>query len=545
MKAQTVTEPAYLRGSFLSNYLFADVLFSKFCSIDELRNIYDKYAEVFCICNNQWLNEIWDIVSSDLFSLADNASDFNRLVRLAKQYPEKISEMESFVLSQKASAIQIKSDILLTNDDSSFDAILRILERKANGGDTDCISLFAFLEHHGILVNQNAEQAGKRLSIAASWNHFFATLMGCQYSNTKDFYSRKLCALFNSPSSESVLDYLKSTLKIPSDIESDKIALALEYAFCQGAFQSCKVNPDVMKLMSSSVINESAKAKLIKAAKGKDFFSSEIPLNVMKDSDIVFDPSKFPVSSAARQTEIEQICSNLTMLDLRDTSVYKPLLFVCEDELVLDYYRESIKNAFSGSAVAHIFLHEGDKCNLSHSNDNIFISSMDKYGEKNVVLLLDHCETLNPEGGAELSKFLKASNRKHYKTGSAPTVEINLSGVLPILFASALPDQSIVEQCDVILAAELTQSEFHKVLEKSFESKRDIFKLSSLSMDPAVVEFLFDYSSATVTNLLNKAIGQLRRTTKEVHITVEILQNIISKFYSTNTKDGFWRDSTL
>jgi hypothetical protein len=170
---------------------------------------------------------------------------------------------------------------------------------------------------------------------------------------------------------------------------------------------------------------------------------------------------------------------------------------------------------------------------------------MDKHGEKNVVLLLDHCETLNPEGGAELSKFLKASNRKHYKTGSAPTVEINLSGVLPILFASALPDQSIVEQCDVILASELTQSEFHKVLEKSFESKRDIFKLSSLSMDPAVVEFLFDYSSATVTNLLNKAIGQLRRTTKEVHITVEILQNIISKFYSTNTKDGFWRDSTL
>ena len=102
----------------------------------------------------------------------------------------------------------------------------------------------------------------------------------------------------------------------------------------------------------------------------------------MKDSDIVFDPSKFPASSASRQTEIEQICSNLTMLDLRDTSVYKPLLFVCEDELVLDYYRESIKNALSSSAVAHIFLHEGDKCNLSHSNDNIFISSMDKHEKK-------------------------------------------------------------------------------------------------------------------------------------------------------------------
>ena len=152
MKTQTVTEPAYLRGAFLTNYLFADVLFSQYCTQDELRDIYDKYAKAFCICNQEWLNDIQNIVSSDLFNLADNTSDFNRLVRLAKQYPHKISPLESHVLSQKATAIQIKSDILLTNDDASFDTILRILERKANSGDTDCIALFGFLEHHGILV---------------------------------------------------------------------------------------------------------------------------------------------------------------------------------------------------------------------------------------------------------------------------------------------------------------------------------------------------------------------------------------------------------
>lgn len=64
-------------------------------------------------------------------------------------------------------------------------------------------------------------------------------------------------------------------------------------------------------------------------------------------------------------------------------------------------------------------------------------------------------------------------------------------------------------------------------------------------MEPTVADFLFEYSSATVTNLLNKAIGQLRRTTKDVHITVAVLQGIIDKFYSSKSKNGFWRDAAL
>ena len=545
MKTQTVTEPAYLRGAFLTNYFFADVLFSQYCTEDELKNIYDKYAKVFCICNKKWLDDIWSIVSSDLFNLANNTSDFNRLVRLAKQYPHKISPMESYVLSQKATAIQIKSDILLTNDDASFDTIIRILERKANSGDTDCIALFGFLEFNGILVSQNIEQAKTRFETAATWNHLFAILIGCHYANIKIPYYQKLCALLNVPSNESIWEYLKTSLDIPADIKADKIALALEHAFCQGTLQACKVNHDIMRLARSSVLNENSKSKLIKTIKGKEPFSSEIPLNVTKKSQLSPDLSGFSTTSAIRQAEADQLCSNLGMIDLRDTAVYKPLLIVCDDELVLDYYRESIKNAFSDAPLAHIYLHEGDKCNLSHSSDNIFIASMEKYGERNIVMLLDHCETLTPEGGAELARFLKATNRKHYKSGGAQPVEIDLSGILPILFASAIPNGNIAEYCDLIMAKELTQSEFCEVLEKSLQKKCEDFKLSSLSVEPAVAEFLFEYSSATVTNLLNKAIGQLRRTTKDVHITVAVLQGIIDKFYSSKSKNGFWRDAAL
>ena len=546
MKKQTFIEPAFLKDTFLNHYFFADVLFSQYCTEEELKTIYDKYAEVFCIQSQEWLDEIWAIVSLDLFRLADNMSDFNRLVRLAKLYPENISAMESYVLSQKAAAIQAKANILNTQEDASFDTILHLLRQKANNGNVDCTVLVAFLEHNGILVDQNTEQAEKRMETAAKWNSFFGTIMGCHYSKSKEFYIQKFRALLNAPFVQPIWEYLKTPLCISDDIKPDRISLALEHAFCQGAFGIETVNYDAIKLMDSCVLSTNAKTKLIKTAKANTAFPCEIPLEVTRNTKLVFDASVFGTPAfEARKAECDQICSNLSMIDLRDTSIYKPLLLVCEDEFVLDYYREAIKGCFSNSPTSLIHLQERGRFNLSHSKDNIFIAAMEKYGKRNIALLLDHCEILNPECSAELADYLKATHRKHYKSGCTPMVEIDLGGVLPILFASTMPDPAIVECCDVVLAAQLTQSEFRQVLERSLENKREIFKLSSISMDPNVSDFLFDYSSATVTGLLNKAIGELKRTSKNIHITVATLQGIIDKFYANKNKNGFWRGSTL
>lgn len=542
MKKQHIIEPAYLKDDFLSNYLFADVLFSQYCTSNEMKAIFDKYASVFYIYDEEWLEDIWSIVSSDLFSLASNGTNFYRLVRLAKHFPENISPMEEYVLSQKARAIKIKSDIL-GNSEASFDALLCTLESKANGGDTDCIALFAFLEINGIFVRKNSKRAEKRLWVAATWNNLFAILMGCHYAKSPNCYYQKLCAKLSTTSGEAAWQYLKDAMKISSSVTTDEIGQALERTFSRGILSSCRVDHTVMKLIRSSVLDDVAKATLIK--KGKDALPSQIPLNVTKNSELKFDSSALSKASDARQAELEQIYSNLSMIDLRDTSVYKPLLLVCEDELVLDYYKEAIKKSFFEAPVVHVSLREDDKYSLCHSNANVFITSMEKHGEKNVVMLLDNCEALNAEACEELSKLLCATNRKHYKADGNQSIELDLSGVLPILFASSVPPSSITERCDVVLAKELTQAEFHGVLEQSLEGRRKIFKLSSLSIDSGVSDFLFDYSSSTVANLLNKTIGMLRCSTQNVHITVETLQSVIDKFYSSKSKNDFWRNSAI
>ena len=153
MTNRNLTAPTPLQNAFLSSYLLADVLFSRFCYPEEMRAIFDQYAKTFCIHNKEWLEQIWEVVSSDLFSLADNAGDFNRLVRLSKQFPDRLTDDELYVLTRKSVAIKTKTEILLGDDDAPFETVIRTLERRADGNDTDCMALYGFIA--GILASNS------------------------------------------------------------------------------------------------------------------------------------------------------------------------------------------------------------------------------------------------------------------------------------------------------------------------------------------------------------------------------------------------------
>ena len=541
----TMTEPTHLRSMFLSQYFLADVLFSRFCAEEEMRDIFDKYADVFCIADSVWLNEVWAVISSDLFALADNTADFNRLFRLAKQYPEQLSELEEHVLTLKANGIQTKAEVLATCEDVPFDTLLHTLERRANGGDTDCIALVGFLEHHGIFFSQNTERAKKRLKTAALWDHPFAVLMGAKYTSTPVFFHKKLCAILYGSSTDEVTQYLTEALSMSPDLAPDRVAMALEHAFCQGALHPCKINTDVMKVMCSVVLNENEKYKLIKSAKEKESFSPEIPLNVSHSTEFTVDADKLTASSPSRARELALLKTNLSMIDLRATSIYRPLLITCEDELVRDLYREMIKGGFSSAPIVEATLSDLDKNVFAHSDENIFLSAMEKSRDRNVVLLIEHCELLSHEGALELASYLKGTRRKHYKTATTPAAEIDLSGVLPILFSAEPPDASILECCDVIYASELSRDEFRAVLEKELERKRSEFMLSSLTMETDVPELLYEYSSETVMALIGQAIALGRQTMADVRLTVPMLKDIITGYYKNAERNDFWRNTNV
>lgn len=532
--------PAFLKETFLSTYLFADVLFSRFLKPEGTRIIYERHAEIFCIEEQIWLNRMWDIISSPLFAKADTSSDFNALMRLSQMYPDKFSSDALYILSLKSVAMRVKEEILTTGQNLTLNATKSIIEARSRGGDTDCMALMSFLEYHGFFFAQDCEQAMKHIHDSACWNHLFGALMGAKFAKDPRPYHEILCAILADPSKVETFEYLHSALNISPDTKPGKIASELETAFHQGAFQRCKLYPDMLKMMASCVLSENSKCKIIKHSKDKDAFCSEIPLDIDRATELTIDMSGFQILSEARADEYERIASNLAIADIRASSTYRPLLIVCQDRAAFDLYHVSISMCFGNSPFAALNFAIIGKPSFAPHKENTLISAMEKLRDRNSVLLLEHCEVLSEEDSAALSKYLSGTYRKNFKMGNAPSITLDLSGILPVILASAMPSKEIVARCDVIIASELYPDEFKNVIEKLLSQKNDLFRLNSLEISDDALHSLSEYAIETASMLLDKVIGKIRVKDKNVMITSSELQVVTDMYRSKKQNFSFW-----
>ena len=383
--------PGLLEDKFLSNYMYADVIFSPYCGKREMIGIFDEYARVFRVSGADWLDEVKETVFSDIVSCTCTKTDFNRVIRLSELFHGRISDLERYVLTQKSAAVITKAELLEQYGRTTFESTLQILRSKAYGGQVDCISLVGFLEYNGFLTEPDRASAEKRIRAAASWNDLFATLMGAVYLDDKPFYHGKLLAVLGSSASPDLPDYLKNELGIGADALPDPVASSLERAICRGIYEPSKLNRDVVKIMRSAVLSDKGKCDLIKSARENTCFPSEIPLGVTRSSDIRPVYEVFADPPCQRKDEYSAITANLSTVDMRATSSYKPLLFVCSDELVLSFYRNAILSSLQGAPAVRIGFHEGGDCDLSHSSENVFISALEKTGDRNTVIIFDNC----------------------------------------------------------------------------------------------------------------------------------------------------------
>lgn len=540
MKNGITHAPTLLKESFLSNYFFADVMFSRFLATDGARIIFDRYADISGVKDEKWLNTMWDIISSDLFAKADTSSNFNTLLRLSCLFPDRFSENEQYILSLKSSAMQIKETILPSGDNITLDTTKSTIESKAQGGDTDCLALLAFLKYHGFFFAKDQESALKHIKTGACWNHFFCLLMGAQYDPNPHFYHEVIVAILSAPSQLETLNYLREGLNISADTKPYKPSVELEKAFHRGAFQRYKLCPDILKMISSSVLTEQTKCSIIKSANGKDMAHPDIPLNISKASELSYDLSKFRLFSESRSSECDKIIANLSVSDIRASSVYKPLLIVCQDKAAFDLYHIAISDCFKDSPFTILNFAAISDPSFAPCKDNIFISVLDKLQDKNAVVLLEHCEELSEENSASLSKFLSGSFRQNYKLNGSTQISLDLSGVLPIILTSSIPSKEICSKCDVVTASKMYPEEFIGLFEKVIEAKKDTFRLKALSVEKDALSLLARYEYETASILLDKAIGRLRADTSDVNVTSDEIRTIADIYCTKKESYSFW-----
>ncbi len=535
------TTPAWLRETFLSNYFLADILFAEHLGRDKMHTLYNRYAALFCIKDSKWTGRMWNTLSSDLLAGADTPADFNRLLRLCEQYPAYISPDEAYLLAQKAPAMKIKDELFGDTEQTTAEGVLSLVEKHADGGDTDCLALLAFLEYNGALFRPQRKNALHHARRAAAWNHTFAALMVWRY--TKNPHAAAvLYSTLQSAAGAAVWDYLKDCLDLPTDIQKDPIVTALSRAFCAGSLTPNKIHPDVMKVMNSTVLSEECKVRIIRAAGERACACSDIPMNITKGEELNGNLRLFAGTGAPRQEEFDRVYANLSLLDMRDTGVYKPLLIVCPDKTVLDLYRRRLLACFAAAPHTVLSLQETPYPDLSATKDNLFIEAANRLGTRNAVLVIEGCDTLSGETAEAFARYLSPTFRRHIRLTGPNMAEVDMTGLLPVLLATSMPAKAIGQACDIIVAKESQVAENADLLTETLQEKKTLFRLSSLSMEETVPAFLFDYSADTVSRLLDAGIARLRQGGRDVHITVALLQDIIKGRMAYDNKLGFWKE---
>ncbi len=538
-----LSPPSYLTDCFLSSYFFADILLNRHLEHDVMRDIYNKYAAIFHIHDTEKTDEYWTILMDDLFALADSPRSFHRLARLAKQYPDSLTNTEHYLLTHKGTAMARYEQLFPEDRDKTADTVLDIIEKKADGGHIECIALYGFLEYYGICLDTDSEAALRRIDKAASWNDLFAVLMSDAFGFEREKQHARLLALLDGAVGRESLHYLSKELGIKPSTVSDSIASALARAFCYEAITADRLNPDIDRLIDSTILSEDAKCRLLRSIHSPESIPVGIPLDITGQTAPTPELDRFKSPYEHRKSEYELLFGNLSMLDLRRTDLYKPLLILCRNDFVYDRYRTLLMKGFGNHPTASISFADGETPDLSSTKDNCLLAAMDRLRDRNSILILECCEELSPECAADLARFLPAKNRSKLRLASIPPAEVDMSGMLPILLSKKLPPLSVAQHCDIVTAAEPTPEEFRSLLAEKLSEISKLFGFDTIEIENDAAQFLFDYSSRDAMLLVNKTVAMHRGGKSKLKLTRTDLEHILSIHFTPTGNNGFWRNT--
>ena len=542
MKTNNKPLPAYLKGAFLENYFFFDTVLGAYMQDDEIKNVFMEYARIFCIDDEEWLNDVFSALRTDVFKSAVDIRSFRMLSRVASFYVQDFSHLEQYLIANKLPVIhKLSENMFKEGSPRTCDRALRLTEAWAKDGDPDCLALEAFLEQNGVLIQRDRKASSKHIRKSAGWNHLFSLLMQLRYKT--DDYDKTclpaLAAVLSTPSAVEAFAHICRTYGIKEKIVPGVLQRALEKAFDKDMAKRDRMSVSRIRVISSPVLSVDAKKELLLNC--KDETLDNLPLKISARTP--FEPiTKLNCDSPLkREEERKRILANLSVIDVRDSIDYEPLLLICPDEYVLEEYERVLRECFAGRKIGSIDVSDPRRAFISYDKNNALVDLLNKLGEAASVVFVKHCETLDRDMGRELVKLIRSDFRKNYPLSHSP-VTFDLSAMLPIMFSVGYPCEPIKEVCDIVELAPLSMKEFKKVVDAIVKEKTETFGLFSLSLSDDAKKELENYSVLEVRQLFDRALAGCRHSGKPVVLTRD---DFIIEPGSGKHETRFWRKKSI
>lgn len=527
------TPPESLVSAFLSQYFFMDAVVGTFMTPQEKLAAYEDMAEIFCMAGYDRLNDIYEVMESDLFAQTNSYDNFCYLSRTMQLMPDAFTSDERYIAAQKSNGFSYFRETFKNGFFTTQNAALTGLEQAAKHGNTYATAILSFFGYTGICLPLNEGRALHYAKRLGYWNDLFGILLQLHYADTNDKANTDttmknllsvLVAALDNGSEKDMLAYIANYYGFavadewgdePDDnvLIPNPLAETLEKRLGDSVLAGNVMNPTLLKVLRSPVLSSHAKQTLVASFKEGENLDA-LPLHIRRVTALAPVTRLNVTSRLNRKDEQMQILANLSTLDARGSGTYRPLLLVCRDPFVLGEYARIMQEVFTKyvtpcGVTERIDLSLPGNVSMLTGRDKSMVNLLNKLKDACPVLLFQNCQDLDDGQQEVLVNFLRVEHRKQFPT-IYDNVTLDLSGMLPILFATSTPGKMLTRVCDVVTLKDVSADEMVAVLGQIMDAKKDLYQLESLEADAEAIAHLQAMTSMQASTLLDKAIAQYR-----------------------------------
>lgn len=536
----------YLIEPLLTQFFLIDAICRGFIPEGDLRGVFQELAKVFCVPMTEETEEYYTLANSGQYKSITDYAAYERLCRTI-EFAENsgqdvaLTPVDRVVLAQKREAMQIKRELFKQSKNLTADIIADTLLNTALNGNVDAMVTLAYMEYHGICICRDRENAVRRLTLCAKWNHLFGNLMGIAYdADNRRMYYDTLYTILRSSNQREVFKYICRSTGYAEPCTKSAVARIIEQAFGLGIINRNEYDRIFAKVAFSSLISAEDKEKLLLNKKQGAIVSlSDIPFDVDREKKFTFDRKQAEKLPLARREEMQQLLCSLSPATGNRTDLYRTLLVAGRDAYVAEMYVEALKAGFGkDNKVIEVDAGTLGMQDFAGAKENFLLRGLSETKQSHTVFLVKDCQQIGERELEELIKLLDYEYRCKFKL-LEPTVCLDLSDVVIVLFASQINEkvQSLAQECDVVWASRISEEEKQTVIDATFRERARCFGVGA-ELDSDGKAFLVTFKPDEITRIIDGALKKAAFENEQV-VTAQTLKTISTQQNIPEIRRGF------
>ncbi len=505
----------YLIEPLLTQFFFMDAICRGFLDEEARLKTFQELARVFCVPTDEETMLHFEIANRGEYRSVADYPAYERLCRMiefAEQSGQAVEQtaIDRVVLAQKRESMRMKAEIFKQSKNLTADIIADTLLHTAMNGNVDAMVTLAYMEYHGLCIGKDTENAMKRIRQCAGWNHLFGNLMGIAYDKKeRAAYFDTLYTVSRSSNQREVFRYICAATGYNKRVSKRPVADIVEQAFGMGIVQRNVYDPVFAKVVFSTLISAEDKEKLLLNRKRDAIASlSDIPFDARRETAFSFRFKRAEKLPLNREEELQRIFCSLSPAINGREALYRPLLVVGDDEYLSQMYLQAVKSGFERSnAVIEVDAGMLTEQDFAGAKENFVLRGLSETKQSHTVFLIKHCDELGEKLLEELVKLLDYAYRRRFKL-LEPTVSLDISDVLPVLFASENNSRvrRLAEECDVVWTARLSEAEKQTVIDTMFRSRSKSFGVRRVKVAEDCKAFLAPFKTGHILRIIDGAL---------------------------------------